>query len=242
MTQSDKAIRILELSHDGDELQASDLHLVEMAVNGHLNAAGLEAFERLHADVTSGLYRTKHHWFQGIEHLTQDTSGYVYWKGKSVEHFDFSDKEKEADAAHSLVAKCQQLEANGFPVNSRTVLQKCCYTAEADTPWKEALTHYYCFARSGNQVAGIFYLRHPEAGDKVVSAYKAAGSIHLVYHQWASEALDALQKQDYASARTPEDYPAAVELLTATGLSAQEIEKIINANSPADRLSARSGH
>lgn len=236
-TQSDKAIRILDLSSDGDELQPNDLRLVEMAVNGHLNAAGLDAFDRLHASVMSGLYRAKKQWFHGLEHLTQNMVGYVYWKGVSVEHFDFSDEEKEAVAAHELVAKCRQLEANGFPVNSRTVLQKCCYTAEANTPWKEALTQYYCFVRSSTQVAGIFYLLRPEGDDKVVSAYKVGGSIHLAYHQWAHEALDALQKQGYESAGTPDDYAAAVDLLTATALSASEISKIINASSPADRLS-----
>jgi hypothetical protein len=235
--QSEKAIRILELSRDGDELQALDLRLVEMAVNGHLNAAGLEAFDRLHAEVTSGAYKTKHHWFQGIEHLTQDTRGYVYWKGTSVEHFDFREQEPEAAAAHRLVEKCRKLEANGFPVNGRTVLQKACYNAEAGTPWQLALTHYYTFARKEDQVVGIFYVRYPDSEDTVVTAQRTNGSIQLAYYQWAHEALHALQKQGLTSTGAPDDYPEAVAMLAATGLSASEVDKIINAMSPADRLS-----
>lgn len=240
--QTEKTSRILKLTSDGDELQAQDLQLVEMAAGGQLNADGLDVFERLYTDVTSGNYRTKHHWFYGLENLTQDTRGYVYWKGISVEHFDHVDSAKGAAAAHRLVDKCHRLEANGFPVNSRTVLQKSCYDAEPNSPWKEGLTHYYAFMRRGDHVACVFYVRHPESGDKAVSAYKAGGSIQLSYHQWGSDAPDALKAQGFESAGTPEDYPAVVALLTATGLTPTEADKIINAASPADRLSVLYSH
>lgn len=235
--QTEKCSRILQLTSDGDALQKHDLHLVEMAAGGQLNAVGLDAFERLYADVTSGHYRNKHHWFHGLENLTQDTRGYVYWKGASVEHFDHSDSARGAAAAHRLVDKCLKLEANGFPVNSRTVLHQCCYDAEPNSPWKEGLTHYYAFMRRGAEVVGIFYVRYPDAGDKVVTAHKVGASIQLAYHQWASDAYDSLKTLGFESAGMPEDYKTVVALLASTGLSATETEKIINASSPADRIS-----
>jgi hypothetical protein len=49
--------------------------------------------------------------------LTQDANGYVYWRGKHVEHFSFGrDEASEQKEADRLAAKCLHLEALDIPV------------------------------------------------------------------------------------------------------------------------------
>ena len=85
LTDIDKAIVILEKTRDGDDLDPKLLGLVELAVNGHLNNVGKDAFEGLYLEVTNGIY--KRPWFHGVEHMVIDHEGFVYWKSNKVEHF-----------------------------------------------------------------------------------------------------------------------------------------------------------
>jgi hypothetical protein len=108
-----KAIAILACTRDGNDLLPAHLKLVEMAVNDRLNDAGVAEFERLHESVAV-LRNYVKPWFHDQEHLTNEHSGYVYWKGACVEHYSFRDVDREREAAHALAAKCRRLEASGF--------------------------------------------------------------------------------------------------------------------------------
>jgi hypothetical protein len=230
MTLTDKAIAILAATKDGDQLQGRHLALVQAAVNGNLSETGIAAFEQLHQSVISGAYMQEYHWLHGIEHLTKDGQGYVYWKGQHVEHYSFSDTDREATAAHKLAEKCHKLEAIGFPVNGRTALSKDCYEAPAGTPWMTALCRYYAFFKDGNQTVGIFYRRHVKAGEsEVVAAHKNAEGIHLTPYPGAYEAYHALAGKGLTSAGIPNTYEETAALLEGTGLSGKELEEIINA-------------
>ena len=73
----DKACEILKQTHDGDDLDPSDLKLTELAVNGYLNADGKEVFEELYLRVVvDGTYVKPY--LHDIEHLTRDHEGYIY--------------------------------------------------------------------------------------------------------------------------------------------------------------------
>ena len=89
------AIRILQQSKDGDALASDDLWLLQGAVNGQLNERGYERFASLHEEVCSGEYARRHHWLHGIEGLTREHSGYIKWRGKTVEHYSFNDADAE---------------------------------------------------------------------------------------------------------------------------------------------------
>jgi hypothetical protein len=230
MKYSDKSIQILQLTKDGDSLAPQDLRLVELAVNGGLSEAGIAAFGKLYEMVLSGTYATMHQWLCGIEHLTRDADGYVYWKGRRAEHYSFSDNGREADAAHRLAARCTGLDAVGIPVSMRTATQADCYTAPVGTPWIVALQRYYSFFCQGDQVVGIFYRLHMKADEpQVVAAYKDAQGIHLSLYPGAYEAYHALAGQGLTSAGIPQTYGETDSLLTRTGLSGAELEKIIDA-------------
>jgi hypothetical protein len=121
-TPCELAIEIISATHDGDDLSPQDLYLVECAVNGLLKPSGLELFADLHKRVKDGTYRPQ--WLQGVEHLTRDHAGYVYWKGQEIEHWDSRiayDPEYKA-AAEDLARRCRILEAEAKPIDKGTVI------------------------------------------------------------------------------------------------------------------------
>jgi hypothetical protein len=119
MTNIDKALEILRLTEDGNKLSPSQLYLLQLAVNNHLNELGQQEFNKLHQKVLDGNYQE---FFHDIEHLTQDHEGYISWKGIPVEHYSFRDYEKEKAAAQDLAAMCRHLESIGVEVSWGNVL------------------------------------------------------------------------------------------------------------------------
>jgi hypothetical protein len=119
MNTCEKAIFILQKTRDGEDLAPRDLYLVQEAVNNHLNDLGMQEFEKIHAAVVAGSYKKP--WFYGIENLTKDHRGYVYWKGIHVEHYSFQDPVREKEAAEELAAVCRKLEAQGEQVTASKV-------------------------------------------------------------------------------------------------------------------------
>jgi hypothetical protein len=118
----DKAIAILQATSDGDKLAPLDLKLVENAVNGFLNEEGIKVFNQLHETIVTGKY--KQPWFHGIENMTIDHVGYVYWKGARVEHYEqpwaYSKEAKEN--IQELKRRCDILESKGILLNITTVI------------------------------------------------------------------------------------------------------------------------
>ena len=119
----DKACKILEKTKDGDLLDPQDLKLTESAVNGCLSEAGYEVFERLYQNVVvDGTYNKPY--LHGIEHITRDHEGYIYYKGSNVEHYD-RDYVNSEDAKNSLLElkrRCEFLERKGVEVTSASVI------------------------------------------------------------------------------------------------------------------------
>jgi hypothetical protein len=107
------AIEIIRQTRDGDDLAPEHLYLVQMAVNGQLNANGEAAFAKLYDEVMAGAYRKP--WLGGVEHLTRDHEGYVYWNGVHVEHYNAgyaSTPEGKAEC-EELGRRCRYLESIG---------------------------------------------------------------------------------------------------------------------------------
>jgi hypothetical protein len=127
LTDIDKTIVILEKTRDGDDLDPKLLGLVELAVNGHLNNVGKDAFEGLYKEIICEIY--KRPWFHGVEHMVIDHEGFVYWKGNKVENFTlrlaYQDSAKKQ--AIELGRRCKILEGKG------TVPSTC----NAVWDWKE---------------------------------------------------------------------------------------------------------
>ena len=61
-----------------------------------------KTFQQLYATVTSGQYAKP--WLAGVEHVTRDHQGYVYWKGSRIEHFTFSVMREDHLKCHDSTA------------------------------------------------------------------------------------------------------------------------------------------
>ena len=116
MTNCEKAIEILQRTHDGDDLAPEHLKLIELAVNDVHTESGQVAFEQLHTQVTGGTYVEP--WYHDIEYLRKDHHGYVYWKGIQVDHYSFDKYEDAHEAALELADRCRTLEMLGIPVST----------------------------------------------------------------------------------------------------------------------------
>lgn len=236
MTQlcnSDKAIAILEATQDGDLLNPTDLSLVELAANNRLSERGQELFDELYKNVSSGDYTnpssTAYPWFHGIQHLTRDHEGYIYWKGTHVEHYSYQNRDDERAAAHRLAGQCRMLESKGFPVNARTAIADMFENVPADTPWLRALTRFYTFfERKDGKAVAVFY-RHCAADEQypVVSAFKEDGEAKSVLHVGAYEAFHAIQNVDVQSSSPHDTYEHVLAMLQKTGLSPAEVNHLI---------------
>jgi hypothetical protein len=137
----DQSIEILRDSRDGEDLEPAHLSLVEAAANNLLTERGVQAFQQLHAEVTSGKYTKP--WLCGVEHVTRDHQGYVYWKGNRIEHFTFSamDAPQLKATTQRLAEKCRRIEELGLPVCGSTYLNNWLDEMPIDFPqaYKELL-------------------------------------------------------------------------------------------------------
>ena len=122
MDKSKKAIEILRITNDGDDLTPHHLKLVEAAVNGALTEAGEQAFQSLYEQCIGPGYQKP--WLHGIENLTIDNAGYVYWRDKIVEHYDlpFAHSQRSVPQAKQLAERCRTLENLGIEVNMYTTV------------------------------------------------------------------------------------------------------------------------
>src|SRR5258707_14910653 len=87
MTNCERAIDILQRTHDGDDLAQQHLRLVELAVNDMVTEVGQAAFEQLYTQIASNTYAQP--WYHDIENLRKDHGGDGFWKGIQVGAFRF---------------------------------------------------------------------------------------------------------------------------------------------------------
>ncbi len=115
----EQSIEILERTRDGNDLEPFHLSLVQAAVHNHLTARGVEAFHQLYDTVTSGQYAKP--WLAGVEHVTRDHQGYIYWKGSRVEHFTFSliEVDQLKHMTQRLAERCRGAANEGQPRSRR---------------------------------------------------------------------------------------------------------------------------
>ena len=118
MTIIEKALFVLQKTNDGDDLLAHRLGLVEMAFNDNLSDLGVEIFNRLYNDIKKDALKKE--WFQGIENMTMDQEGFIYWKGQNVEHYEipWAYTEKAYNSANELKRRCLYLESIDVRVNA----------------------------------------------------------------------------------------------------------------------------
>ena len=81
-------------------------------------------------------------WLHGVQGVTKDGAGYVYWRGNEIEHYSFGrDRERDEEAAaRQLQRTCLALEANGRAVTQRSYLDWIAVYGRVRTVARDALT------------------------------------------------------------------------------------------------------
>lgn len=100
----DMACEILEKTNDGNNLDSSDLQIIELAVNGNLNSAGREVFVKLYRRVVIDNYVIPY--LHGIEHLTRD---HYY-----LQKYNLAHEVAGKTLCDVLVSKFSRLVVNGI--------------------------------------------------------------------------------------------------------------------------------
>ncbi len=121
----DMALEILQETHDGTDLAPEHLYLLQCAANSSgfpdcFSEAAEVAYYELYASVKKGYTKP---WYQGIENMTRDHEGYIYWKGVRVEHYSFHDANEASKAAHDLERQCKLIEGRAEQPTMGTVLR-----------------------------------------------------------------------------------------------------------------------
>lgn len=226
MTPQDKAIAILAATQDGQRLARLDLKLVELAGNDNLSDKGLAALDTLHQQVLAGTYEPEHHYLFGIEHLTRDSEGYVYWKNRQVEHYSHQDPDDMKRDAQALAERCLALEAKGFPVSGRSVTEPIFEQAPPDTPWLEAMNRFYSlFEGNGRHVAVLYRYASPEV--VVVERDKATGELKQTQLASAYDAFHFVQDQGLKSGSPYNQFEAFTRFFEASGLTPQDVHAVL---------------
>lgn len=225
VNQVERAIEILRRTADGRELSPMHLGIVQAAVNDRLTPNGKLEFAALYEEVCNGTYRKLNQSLFGIRHLTRDHEGYVYWRGKRVEHFSHSDVQSMQEAAIRLAEQCRALEAKGFPVTGRTAIWPELLEVSFDTPWLEALLRYYAFFVKGDEVCGVFY--RYDRGLQTVALVKRDGIVQGHLYEDGYHAFHGTQAQGFQPVGGQSSPSQLIELLERSGLTPQEIHSAL---------------
>ena len=88
-----------------------------MAVNGFLNENGIKLIDEIYEQVTSGSYTKPY--LQGVEFMTQDHEGYIYFKEHSVEHYSrpWAYSLEAKDCLENMQQRCLFLESKGLDIS-----------------------------------------------------------------------------------------------------------------------------
>jgi len=183
---SQQAIEILRLTQDGNALSPFHLHLLQESANRNLNQKGQEAFQMLYAYVIDGSYARP--WLAGVEHVTADTNGYVYWKGIQIEHFSLNRMNAQAirEGAVAISRTCRHLEAIGIPVTTGNYLSGWLEDVDQATPdyLKQALSKFPSFYENPDgRVAFELAAPRDQSGWPTEERYPIVQGEQILLHQ-----------------------------------------------------------
>jgi hypothetical protein len=142
MTIHEMILAILRSTRDGEDLDPCDLYLIQEACNDRLNENGEIKLGEIYRACSTGQYVKP--WLNGVERMTIDHEGYVYWKGQRIEHYTPSwSRTKDArEQTRELARRCLHLESLGIPVNTHTTIWRWSWFEGLtdEHPYKELLS------------------------------------------------------------------------------------------------------
>jgi len=199
-SMSDKAIFILENTNDGDDLSSGHLHLVQGAVNDSLTEKGKDAFNDLFTQVKGGNYQKP--FFHGIQNMIQDQEGFIYWKGKQVEHYSFSDWEEEDFSAKELAEVIKSLESLNIKVTGANIMGHYDWFRENNPQWKRNSYLVQAFDEDGRTVGSEWVKAIDRDGaEKEFIRQNKAGSFR---EEYKFDKLDSISDEEVSRRQNAE--------------------------------------
>ncbi|MFJ1470168.1 hypothetical protein [Massilia orientalis] len=172
-------------------------------------------------------------------HLSRLPQGYVAWRGRSVEHFDFrGDQEGFARAGRELAQHCEMLEAKGFPVTARTCMFRPLFReAPAGTPWLQAMTTYYTVLADSTGRARRCIFGLPDHAAVAVGVDDGLLALEYGYESDAAfgttNLLDQLQNDGFRSCDASNcSYDRLTQLFVEAGLTPELVAAVLAATVP----------
>ena len=215
---------ILDHSEGGRALLEPHRLLVRKALHDTVSHDGEDVLEWLHESVTRGTYRKEFFW--GIEHLTRDAKGLLFWKEHLIGRFMLVNDEQDEKTAQRVAARCRELEAKGFPISSRALLSQEIMQAPHDTPWKQALYTYAMFLTKDDRVRVAFWTKAGKA--MVMLERQSNGEVLCSMSQGdASQALQKVLDNEGFECAYVNDYAAFERLIEKSGLTPEDIERAL---------------
>ncbi|MFA0809357.1 hypothetical protein [Microbulbifer epialgicus] len=82
-------------------------------------------------------------WLHGVEYMTADSAGYVYWKGLHIEHCDSPYESSSAKEIQDLAKRCLHLESLGIRPGTETAIWHWNWMKDltSDHPWLGFFKH-----------------------------------------------------------------------------------------------------
>lgn len=171
--------------------------------------------------------------------ITQLRGGYIAWRGREVEHFDYRDPELFEEAANRLAEHCAMLEAKGFPVTNRTCMYRSLFAGSpAGTPWLPAMMSYYTLVADATGRTRRCILALPDHNAVAIGVDDGHLMVDYGYESegafGTTNLLYKLQAQGFVSVGTGIDsYDRLVERFTEAGLTPELVSAALASIPPA---------
>lgn len=196
----EKCLAILEKDPDGTQLAPGHVGFVVYAMQNELDSGQKKQLDDLYRQVTGGTYQKP--WHLGVEHMTVDGDGIVYFKGQVAEYYNrnlMNMLNMRSDLVN-LQQACLFLEEKGGPITASSSLF-CSWPLHGDYAEEFARNRqaaldsllngqaiYFCRVQTGYRKDTFLLSGWPNREE----IYKSALFLDLMRQNWVSigEALD----------------------------------------------------
>lgn len=131
LTDREKCLAILEKDPDGTQMAPGHVGFVVYAMQNELDGGQKQQLDELYRQVIGGTYHKP--WHLGVEHMTIDGDGIVYFKGQVAEYYNrnlMNMLNMRSDLVQ-LQQECLFLEAKGIPITASSSLS-CNWPLQGD--------------------------------------------------------------------------------------------------------------
>lgn len=117
-----KIAEIKRYTNKGNTLVNPHRYAIDCINNGWEDEFNLAMLNQAYKQIKEGTYEKLKNCHFGVEHMTMDGDGFIYYKGQHIEHFAYESSEwfKEWKVTLTAARICKLLEEKNIPINWAT--------------------------------------------------------------------------------------------------------------------------